>query len=82
MKYEIAEASVDAVHATYRSEVAKLKMQLVLYRKALLDAGIEPPDHDGEELLAMLRDCNAVISTTATFVQHLGSAHELLWELP
>lgn len=72
-------ATAQAIHATYRSEVAKLKMQLVLYRKALVEHGIEPPDREGEDLLEMVRDCNAVISTASAFITRLGSAKEMLW---
>jgi hypothetical protein len=70
-------AAVEAVHATYRGEIAKLKMQLVLYRQALLDHHIEPPNAEGEELLEMVRRCNAVISTTSEVVRLLGSSKEM-----
>lgn len=72
-----AEALVQSVHDTYRGEVAKLKMQLVLYRKALLDAGIEPPDKSGEDLIELVNRCNAVVTTASDVISHLGSAKEL-----
>lgn len=75
---ETEQAVADSVHAAYRGEVARLKMQLVLYRETLLEHGIDPPDRDGDDLLQMVRDCNAVISTASMFVHHLGSAKELL----
>lgn len=78
MEETILEAAVDSVHATYRTEVARLKMQLVVYRQALEDHGIEPPDMEGADLLQMVRDANAVISTASEFVHHLGSSKELL----
>lgn len=78
-QHEQVAAVADSIHANYRSEVAKLKMQLVLYRKALLEHGIEPPDAEGDDLLALVNDCNSVISTTSAFVQHLGAAKELLY---
>lgn len=71
-------ASVDAVHATYRSDMAKLQMRVVLYRRLLEEHGIEIPDHDDDELMQMWQDCRAVISTAATFTSHLRSAKELL----
>lgn len=62
----------------HRAELAKAQMQLVLYRQALVENGIEPPDRTGQELLAMWRDCTAVIWTASEFVGHLGSSKELL----
>ncbi len=74
---ELERASAEAVALAYRGEVAKLKMQLVVYRQALLDAGIEPPDRDGEELLELVRRCNAVVTSASEVIHHLGSAKEL-----
>ncbi len=74
---EAEQAAVEAVHAAYRGEVAKLKMQLVVYRQALVDAGLEPPDRDGEELLELVRRCNAVVSSASEVIHMLGSAKEL-----
>jgi hypothetical protein len=74
---EHAEALVESVHCAYREEVAQLKMQLVLYRRALVGAGIEPPDRSGEDLLELVRCCNAVVTTTSEVIHHLGSAKEL-----
>ena len=67
-----------------RLELAKRDMQLVRYRLALLEHGIEPPDADGEELLQMWRDCRHVISTASQFVMKLGTGKELLvdWSRP
>jgi hypothetical protein len=62
----------------HRLELAKREMQLVRYRKALIDNGIEPPDADGQELLEMWQDCRHVISTASEFVMRLGTAKELL----
>ena len=75
---ELETAAAEAVHLAYRQEISKMQMQLVRYRRALLDAGIEPPDNTGEELMEMYRDCAAVISTASHFVGSLRSAHELL----
>jgi len=69
---------VEAIQAQHRTEIAKLTMRLVTYRQALEDAGIEPPDHNEDELLSMWQDCRAVISTASHFVADLRSAKELL----
>lgn len=61
-----------------RLELAKLRMQLVRYRLALEANGIEPPDMDGADLLAMWQDCRHVMSTASEFVMKLGPAKELL----
>lgn len=71
---ELFEARVEEL----RMEQVKLQMQLVRYRDALEQAGIEPPDATGAELLAMWRDCRTVISTASEFVMRLGSSKELL----
>lgn len=69
---------VEAIRDEHRVELAKLRMQLALYRESLVEAGIEPPDRDGEELLQMWQDCRAVISTASHFTAQLRSAKELL----
>jgi hypothetical protein len=71
-------ALYEAREHEHREELAKLRMQLVAYREKLVEHGIEPPDKDGEELLAMWRRCRAVISSASDFVASLGSAKELL----
>lgn len=62
----------------HRAEIARARMQLVLYRAALEQHGIVPPDRDGEELLALYRRCCAVISTASEFVAEMGTAKEFL----
>lgn len=74
---ENCQAAIDSVHASYRGEIARLKMQLVLYRKALIEAGVEPPDTSGEDLLELLRVCNRVVSSASEVVHVLGSSREL-----
>jgi len=64
----------------HRAELAKLRMQVALYREALVEHGIEPPDRDGEELLQMWRDSAVVITTANAFVAKLSSAAELMSE--
>jgi hypothetical protein len=69
---------IEAMRMEHRLELAKREMQLVRYRQALLDHGIEPPDADGEELLAMWEECRHVVTTASEFVMRLGSQKELL----
>lgn len=69
---------IEAMQAEHREEVAKLTMRIVTYRKALEDAGIEPPDHDEDALLSMWQTARAVVTTASHFVSELGSAKELL----
>lgn len=76
----IDDPMIEAMSVQYREEVAKLNMQLVLYRETLINHGIEPPDESGEELLKMWKDCRSVISTASHFVANLRSAKELLGE--
>jgi hypothetical protein len=71
---ELFEARIEE----YRVEVAKRDMQLVRYRMALEENGIEPPDMDGAELLEMWRDCRHVMTTASQFVMKLGTSKELL----
>jgi hypothetical protein len=75
---EHADALAASIHATYRTELAKAKMQLILYRDALIEHGVDPPDRDGEELLRLYRDCQLVISTATEVIGRVGSAKELL----
>jgi hypothetical protein len=67
-----------AVSLAYGDEIAKLKMQLITYRRALEDAGIEPPDAEGADLLQMWRDCRAVIVAAHECVANLGTSKEML----
>lgn len=69
-----------AVALTYLDEIAKLKMQLVLYREALERSGIEPPDDSGKDLLQMWRDAREVIRAAQECVANLGTSKELLSE--
>jgi len=69
---------VETMIQEHRVELAKMELQLALYRGALEEAGIEPPDRAGAELLQMWRDASAVVRTTADFTARLGSAKELI----
>jgi hypothetical protein len=75
---EVPNELLEARVHEHRQEVARLRMQLVLYREKLVEHGIEPPDRDDEELMLMWRNCRAVISSASHFVASLGSAKELL----
>lgn len=66
---------------SYGDEIAKLKMQVLAYRKALVAAGIEPPDKEGEDLLRMWESCKAIIAAAQLALSELGTSKELLWEM-
>ena len=68
------------LHVTYAQEIAKLKMQVLRYREALVAAGLEPPDAEGKDLLAMWEGCKAVIAAAQNCVAELGTSKELLAE--
>lgn len=70
-----------AVHTSYGSEIAKLKMQLVKYRQALLDNGIEPPDAESKDLLEMWEVCRRVIGAAHECIANLGTSKELLFPM-
>lgn len=74
-------ALLGAVHSSYGSEIAKLKMQLLVYREALTDNGIEPPDLEGEDLLRMWESCKAVIKAAHGALAELGTSKELLYPM-
>ena len=69
---------LEAQALAHRAEVNKLAMQLLLYRTALEEAGIDPPDASAEDLLEMWRRCMAIVQHANEFVTGLGSAKELL----
>lgn len=66
------------VALAYQDEIAKLKMQLIRYRRVIEDAGLEPPDDSGEDLLQMWEDARAVIREAQNLVANLGTSKELL----
>lgn len=69
---------IEAKELEHRVEVNRLKAKLALYRMALEDAGIQPPDGEAADVVQLWRDTAAVIDTTSTFVERLGSAKELI----
>jgi hypothetical protein len=68
----------EAQEYEHQLEIAKLTMRVITYRIALEEAGIEPPDDTGEELLAMWRDCRHLIHTAQTMLANLGTSKEML----
>lgn len=56
-------------------------MQLVAYREALVAAGLEPPDEDGEDLLRMWESCKLVIRAAQGALAELGTSKELLYPM-
>lgn len=73
-----AEEMVESLELGHREELAKMEMQLALYRSVLEQHGIDPPNEEGRELLKLWRDSAAVITTASEFVAGLGSAKELV----
>lgn len=71
---------LEAQAATHRLELAKQRMLLIRYRLLLEEHGIEPPDDEGADLLAMWRECRRVIEVANEFVMRLGTSKELLAE--
>jgi len=74
----IREELLEAVEKEHRAEVGKLKLQLVVYRRALVDAGVDPPDMDGDDLLQLWQSYADVARATGDFVVKLGPAKEML----
>ena len=62
----------------YRFEVAKMQMQLLEYRKALIAAGIDPPDKSGEDLEKLWNSCRNVVMAASELVATLGTSSEML----
>ncbi len=71
--------TVFAVRIPLEREIEKLAMELVVYRKALIDAGIEPPNLSGADLLEMWEACRQVINAAHGCIAQLGTSKELLW---
>jgi hypothetical protein len=74
-----------AVQQGYDNEIAKLKMQLVNYRAFIEQHDLEPPDLEGEDLLRMWHNCEAVIRAAHVCIADLGTSKELLsdrWSSP
>jgi hypothetical protein len=69
-----------AIEMRHREELGRLTMQLLLYRKALADNGIELPDSDGEDLEALWSSCKNVVRAASQLVATLGTSAELLQE--
>ena len=74
---ELVMAASQSVHATYRTKINQLEAQLLLYRMALIDAGIEPPDAGGEDLVRIMELIQALTVASTDFVQFFGSGREM-----
>jgi hypothetical protein len=61
----------------HRVEMAKLRMQLIVYREMLISHGIEPPDRDDDELMQLYERARTVVSSASIFVAGLKSEKEL-----
>lgn len=68
----------EAERVQHQQDLAKLRMQLIMYRMALEEAGIEPPDRDDGDLLEMWRACRRVLEAAHLCVANLGTSMELL----
>ena len=69
---------VDALKAEHREEVGKLAMQLALYRDVIVDAGLEPPDRDGEDLLRLWQTTAEVMVAVAELIHVYGTSKEMI----
>jgi hypothetical protein len=61
----------------HRVEMAKLRMQLIIYRETLISHGIEPPDRDDDELMQLYERARIVVSSASSFVAGMKSEKEL-----
>ncbi len=62
----------------HTEELGRMTMQLILYRRALVEAGIEPPDREGEDLEALWQSCKNVVRAASELTATLGTSAELL----
>jgi hypothetical protein len=69
---------LDAQAREHHREIVVLQMRVLRYRMLLEEHGIEAPDHDDDELLAMWQDCRLVISSASSVLMRMGSSKELL----
>lgn len=69
-----------AREAEHKREIAKLQMQLIRYRRVLVEAGIAPPDLGGADLLELWESCKRVVAAASELVATLGTSNELLGE--
>ncbi len=62
----------------HQDEVAKLVMEIIVLREALVAAGVEPPETTGDDLLKLWRSCQVVVDAASKLVSTLGTSAELL----
>ena len=69
---------LDQMLRLHREELGKMAMQVVLYREALEEAGIEPPDRTGADLLDMWRATAGVMAACGELLHVYGTSKEML----
>ena len=74
----VSDRVIEAMTLAHREEVAKLSMEVALYRATLEEHGIEPPNRSGADLLRMWRRCMELVGHATNFAHQLGSEKELL----
>lgn len=72
---------IEAVCQDYRFEIGKLGVKVATYAQALEDAGIEAPDPDGPELVALWRQAADTVSAATALVEMLGTGKELIFPM-
>lgn len=73
---EAARASAEAVHAAYRSKINELEARVLLYRRALAENGIDPPDAPAGDLLRLMSLIAALTEASTDFADFFGSGRE------
>jgi hypothetical protein len=73
---ELVRASAEAVHVTYRTKINELEAQLLLYRRALVENGIEPPEAPAGDLLELMRLIARMTEASTAFAHFFGSGRE------
>lgn len=74
---DVVRATAEALHATYRTKINELEAQLLIYRVALEEAGVELPDRSGDDLLRLMRIIAALTEASTDFAQFFGSGQEM-----
>lgn len=75
-QFELARASAEAVHVTYRTKINELEARVLLYHRALVENGIEPPDAPAGDLLRLMRLIAALTEASTDFADFFGSGRE------
>lgn len=73
---EAVRASAEAVHVTYRTKINELEAKVLLYHRALVENGIEPPDAPAGDLLKLMRLIAALTEASTDFAAFFGSGRE------